>query len=62
MSEPEEMSAPDSRIDYATAITYWEGIDADVNGMLGGFPYVSKVRLRSIIHLLPPIPCEGNLK
>lgn len=25
---------------------YWQGVDADVNGMLGGFPYVSKVDLQ----------------
>lgn len=53
MEEAEgEASAPDSRIDHASSITYWENIDADVNGMLGGFPYVSKVRPQFIFSSL----------
>ena len=34
---------PDSLIDLKDSRSYWESIDADVNGMLGGFPSVSKV-------------------
>lgn len=44
-----EDSAPDSRIDHASSIEYWEGIDADVNGMLGGFPHVSRVCLSILL-------------
>ena len=39
-------NAPDSLINHADAIDYWQGIDADVNGMLGGFPYISRVDLQ----------------
>ena len=36
----------DNLISQEAGLEYWEGIDADVNGMLGGFPYVSKVDLQ----------------
>jgi protein N-terminal methyltransferase len=39
-------SAPDSYINHQNAKAYWSNIDADVNGMLGGFPYVSRVDLQ----------------
>lgn len=39
-------SPPDALIDTSEAINYWQGIDADVNGMLGGYPYVSRVDLQ----------------
>lgn len=35
----------DSKISTEDGRQYWENIDADVNGMLGGFPYISKVDL-----------------
>ncbi|KAJ0301657.1 hypothetical protein COL5a_005673 [Colletotrichum fioriniae] len=37
---------PDAKISAADGRSYWQGIDADVNGMLGGFPYISKVDLQ----------------
>ncbi|SPO04476.1 probable putative methyltransferase [Cephalotrichum gorgonifer] len=41
------MEAPaDSYVDGADGRKYWSGIDADVNGMLGGFPYISRVDLQ----------------
>ncbi|KAI1393436.1 alpha-N-methyltransferase NTM1 [Hypoxylon trugodes] len=39
-------TAPDSFISADDGRRYWAGIDADVNGMLGGFPSVSRVDLR----------------
>lgn len=36
----------DSQINHANAKQYWQSIDADVNGMLGGYPYVSRVDLQ----------------
>lgn len=39
-------STPDAQIDHAASITYWAGINADVDGMLGGFPHVSRVDLQ----------------
>ncbi|KAG9228186.1 alpha-N-methyltransferase NTM1 [Amylocarpus encephaloides] len=36
----------DAFINHQHALDYWQSIDADVNGMLGGFPYISKVDLQ----------------
>ncbi|KAG6365402.1 hypothetical protein INS49_007013 [Diaporthe citri] len=38
--------APDSQINAEDGRKYWQNVDADVNGMLGGFPYVSRVDLQ----------------
>ena len=38
---------PDSLISADDGRRYWSGIDADVNGMLGGYPNVSRVDLRT---------------
>lgn len=45
-SDDGELPPPDSNIDHAAARSYWSSIDADVNGMLGGFPHVSRVDLQ----------------
>lgn len=45
-------SPPDSLINTKDGLAYWEGIDADVNGMLGGFPQVSRVDLQASRNLL----------
>lgn len=37
---------PDAFISSAAGRRYWSGVDADVNGMLGGFPGVSGVDVR----------------
>jgi len=52
--------APDSQIVHASSISYWEGIDADVNGMLGGFPYVSKVDLQGSKNFLAKLGIGGK--
>ncbi|KAL1840056.1 hypothetical protein VTJ49DRAFT_832 [Mycothermus thermophilus] len=36
----------DARISREHGRRYWEGVDATVDGMLGGFPHVSRVDLR----------------
>ncbi|KAF3770384.1 hypothetical protein M406DRAFT_246186 [Cryphonectria parasitica EP155] len=36
----------DSRINSEDGRKYWQNVDADVNGMLGGFPYVSRIDLQ----------------
>lgn len=41
MSDPED--TPDSRVDAQLGNAYWSGIDATVDGMLGGYPSVSRV-------------------
>lgn len=37
---------PDSLIRADDSRQYWSSVDADVNGMLGGFPQVSRIDLR----------------
>ncbi|GAB1314586.1 Alpha N-terminal protein methyltransferase 1 [Madurella fahalii] len=36
----------DALINKDDGLKYWEGVNADVNGMLGGFPQVSKIDIR----------------
>ncbi|KAI0887372.1 alpha-N-methyltransferase NTM1 [Annulohypoxylon maeteangense] len=38
---------PDSLISADDGRRYWSGVEPDVNGMLGGFPAVSRIDLRS---------------
>lgn len=38
--------APDTYISARAGRAYWQDIDADVNGMLGGIPAVSKIDLQ----------------
>lgn len=42
-----EQEPVDSLISKDNGIKYWESIDADVNGMLGGFPHISRVDIRA---------------
>ncbi|KAH8811168.1 alpha-N-methyltransferase NTM1 [Xylogone sp. PMI_703] len=51
----------DSHINHQDARNYWQGIDADVNGMLGGFPYVSKVDLQSSKNILAKLGIGSRL-
>lgn len=50
--DPAQESAPDSQIDVDTAIKYWSGTSADVTGMLGGYPHVSKADLQGSSNFL----------
>lgn len=36
----------DAQIKHADSIKYWEEISSDVNGMLGGYPHVSRVDIQ----------------
>lgn len=60
---------PDSLIDHSAAIEYWNSISPDVNGMLGGFPQISRIDLRGsanflakVRRLIPSLPASGSLK
>lgn len=44
--EAAKEAAPDSRIDHEAAIKYWTATEPTVNGVLGGFPQVSKADLQ----------------
>lgn len=45
MEEHKETSV-DAQIDHAAAVAYWSATDATVDGVLGGFPQVSRVDLQ----------------
>lgn len=45
-------AAPDSFINHGEAIKYWSSTEASVNGMLGGYPQVSRVDLQASKNLL----------
>ncbi|KAL9580455.1 MAG: hypothetical protein Q9212_004488 [Teloschistes hypoglaucus] len=46
MASLESTPASDAQICQADALKYWNSIPATVNGMLGGFPHVSRIDLR----------------
>ncbi|KAE8450072.1 hypothetical protein EG329_006853 [Mollisiaceae sp. DMI_Dod_QoI] len=50
----------DANINHQDARDYWQGIDADVNGMLGGFPYISKVDLQGSKNFLAKLGVSGE--
>jgi hypothetical protein len=43
---------PDSNIDSATALAYWSSTEPTVNGVLGGFPQVSRIDLQGSSNFL----------
>ncbi|CAK4030613.1 Alpha N-terminal methyltransferase 1 [Lecanosticta acicola] len=43
---------PDSHIDHAAAIAYWSSTPATVDGVLGGFPQVSRIDLQGSANFL----------
>ena len=50
----------DAQINHQDALDYWQAIDADVNGMLGGFPYISKVDLQGSKNFLVKLGIGGK--
>lgn len=50
----------DAKINHEDALKYWESIDADVNGMLGGFPYISRVDLQGSKNFLAKLGIGGK--
>lgn len=60
---------PDSLIDHSVSLQYWNSISPDVNGMLGGFPQISRIDLRGsanflakVRRLIPALSAAGPLK
>jgi protein N-terminal methyltransferase len=45
-SSIDEGVAPDAQIKHADSIKYWDSVTPDVNGMLGGYPQISRIDLR----------------
>lgn len=59
---------PDALIDHAASLQYWNSISPDVNGMLGGFPQISRIDLRGsanflakVRRLVPALSATGPL-
>ncbi|KAK6584592.1 hypothetical protein PZA11_002816 [Diplocarpon coronariae] len=50
----------DAQINHTDALNYWQSIDADVNGMLGGFPHISKVDLQGSKNFLSKLGIGGK--
>jgi len=50
----------DAHINHKDARDYWQSVDADVNGMLGGFPYISKVDLQGSKNFLAKLGVGGK--
>ncbi|KAI9833897.1 MAG: hypothetical protein M1819_003406 [Sarea resinae] len=42
----------DAHIDHSAALSYWNSIPATVNGMLGGFPQISRIDLQGSANFL----------
>ena len=61
---------PDSHINTATALAYWSSTEPTVNGVLGGFPQVSRIDLQGSSNFLAKLrraspthaPSAGKLK
>lgn len=54
--------AADAQINHQDARNYWEGIDADVNGMLGGYSSISRVDLQGSKNFLVKLGIGGKNK
>ncbi|KAI9815998.1 MAG: Alpha N-terminal protein methyltransferase 1 [Pycnora praestabilis] len=52
MSSQTPTLPPDANIDHSKAIDYWQSISPDVNGMLGGYPQISRIDLQGSSNFL----------
>ncbi|KAI9794260.1 MAG: Alpha N-terminal protein methyltransferase 1 [Peltula sp. TS41687] len=44
--------SPDAQINHAAALAYWGSVQPDVNGMLGGYPQISRIDLQGSANFL----------
>ncbi|KAF2265287.1 hypothetical protein CC78DRAFT_579427 [Lojkania enalia] len=44
--------APDSSINHAHSLLYWNSVPSDINGMLGGYPQTSRIDLQGSSNFL----------
>ena len=51
MSTLQDSGPPDTLINSQDGRKYWEGVDADVNGMLGGIPSIARYHSFSTVDL-----------
>lgn len=47
--------SPDSYINHNASIQYWTSVSPNVNGMLGGFPQISRIDLRGSANFLSKV-------
>ncbi|KAL8730670.1 MAG: hypothetical protein Q9181_004578 [Wetmoreana brouardii] len=52
MAPSDQEPVYDSQINQAEALAYWNSIPATVNGMLGGYPQISRIDLRGSLNFL----------
>ncbi|KAF2486581.1 alpha-N-methyltransferase NTM1 [Neohortaea acidophila] len=53
-------TAPDSQINHSAALAYWSSTEPTVNGVLGGYPEVSRVDLQGSNNFLAKLRRGGN--
>lgn len=46
------VQSPDDRISHSDALAYWNSVSPTVNGMLGGYPQISRIDLRGSANFL----------
>ncbi|EME49754.1 hypothetical protein DOTSEDRAFT_68512 [Dothistroma septosporum NZE10] len=58
---PDPNAAPDSLINHTAAIAYWSSTPATVDGVLGGYPQVSRVDLQGSANFLAKLRRQSKL-
>ncbi|KAK4174402.1 alpha-N-methyltransferase NTM1 [Triangularia setosa] len=58
----QEQSPADALINTTDGLAYWESIAPDVNGMLGGFPHISKVDIQGSRNFLAKLGIGATAK
>lgn len=54
-------AAPDTSISYEDGIEYWNSVDSTVNGMLGGYPQISRIDIQGSSNFLAKLLKSSNL-
>ena len=58
---PPNTTAPDSHIDHDAAIAYWSSTEPTVNGVLGGYPQVSRADIQGSSNFLAKLRRQSSL-
>src|SRR2546421_11606134 len=45
-TDADPSTGPDANLSSAASMQYWNSISSDVNGILGGYPQISRIDLR----------------
>lgn len=51
-ADPAVVENADASINHSASLTYWNSVSSDVNGMLGGYPHVSRIDLQGSSNFL----------